>query len=170
MTVRTFCFRWISVLLMSITALVCHRAFADGATVEGIVRLPKTSAPAPVAARYQGGASETIAPPEPPAAVVYLEGNFGVPAAATNATVQLSQKNLQFSTSLLPVLAGTTVEFPNQDDIYHNVFSYSKTKRFDLGRYLKDEKPPAQKFDKPGVVKLYCEIHSHMRATILVLD
>jgi hypothetical protein len=62
------------------------------------------------------------------------------------------------------------VEFPNQDDIYHNVFSYSKAKRFDLGRYLKDEKPAAQRFDKAGVVKLYCEIHSHMRATILVLD
>ena len=62
------------------------------------------------------------------------------------------------------------VEFPNHDDLYHNVFSYSKTKRFDLGRYRKDEKPAAQLFDKPGVVKLNCEIHEHMRGIILVLD
>jgi hypothetical protein len=68
------------------------------------------------------------------------------------------------------VQTGTAVEFPNLDDSYHNVFSYSKTKRFDLGRYRKDEKPAAVVFDKAGVVKLYCEIHEHMRATILVLD
>ena len=62
------------------------------------------------------------------------------------------------------------MEFPNYDDDYHNVFSYSKTKRFDLGRYRKNEKPPGQVFEKVGVVKLYCEIHEHMRSTILVLD
>jgi len=61
-------------------------------------------------------------------------------------------------------------EFPNFDDEYHNVFSYSKSKRFDLGRYRKDEKPAVQVFDQPGVVRLRCEIHEHMRGTILVLD
>ena len=62
------------------------------------------------------------------------------------------------------------MSFPNDDDFYHNVFSYSKTKRFDLGRYRKTDRPPVEVFDKPGVVKLYCEIHHHMRGVILVLD
>jgi hypothetical protein len=65
---------------------------------------------------------------------------------------------------------GTPVKFPNGDDFYHNVFSYSKPKRFDLGRYRKDDRPPTQVFDRPGLVKLYCEIHQHMRGFILVLD
>ena len=76
-----------------------------------------------------------------------------------------------FSTTLLPIEVGTTVEFPNRDDTYHNVFSFSKPKRFDLGRYLPDEKPvPSQRFDEPGMVSLHCDIHEHMRAIILVLD
>jgi hypothetical protein len=101
---------------------------------------------------------------------VYLEGLF--PAKPTNALTPriLGQRNLQFAPALLPIQKGTVVEFPNYDDLYHNVFSYSKTKRFDLGRYRKDERPAAQLFDKPGVVKLNCEIHEHMRGIILVLD
>jgi hypothetical protein len=82
----------------------------------------------------------------------------------------MEQKCYQFAPALLAIQTGTPVEFPNMDDGYHNVFSYSKPKRFDLGRYRKDEKPPTLIFDKAGVVKLYCEIHQHMRGTILVLD
>jgi hypothetical protein len=82
----------------------------------------------------------------------------------------MEQKHFQFAPGILPIQKGTSVEFPNLDDAYHNVFSYSKAKRFDLGRYRKDEKPAALVFDKPGVAKLYCEIHEHMRGTILVLD
>jgi plastocyanin len=104
--------------------------------------------------------------------VVYLEGQF--PAAVTNTApprAELWQRGMQFRPALLPVRVGTRVAFPNGDDFYHNVFSYSKTKRFDLGRYRKeDAPPPVQVFDKPGVVKLYCEIHQHMRGVILVLD
>jgi hypothetical protein len=80
------------------------------------------------------------------------------------------QKDLTFVPSLLPVQAGTKVEFPNLDDTYHNIFSYSAAKRFDLGRYRADEKPvPSQVFDTPGLVTLHCDIHEHMRALILVL-
>lgn len=142
---------------------------ADGAVIEGKVTLAKpgkVETPGPL--RYQG---QTIQPgkPEATTAVVYLEGMFA--GAKTNRdTVQLGQKNLQFTAGLLPVQKGMRVEFPNFDDGYHNVFSYSKTKRFDLGRYRKDEKPAVQVFEEPGVVKLYCEIHQHMHSTILVLD
>ena len=77
---------------------------------------------------------------------------------------------MQCRPALLPVRVATAVAFPNDDGFYHNVFSYSKPKRFDLGRYRKDDPPPVQVFDKPGLVKLYCEIHQHMRGFILVLD
>jgi len=138
--------------------------------MEGKVSLPpqpRSTAPPP---RYAGQVGE-IAPADPPRAVVYLEGSF--PAWATNAppsTNEVRQHGMQFRPALLPVQVGTTVTFPNDDDFYHNVFSYSKVKRFDLGRYRKEDKPAAQTFDKPGVVQLYCDIHRHMRGAILVLD
>ena len=138
------------------------------AVIEGVVTLAAAPAAPPPGQRYQNPAGGAIPPPEPPAAIVYLEGQF--PAPATPPRVQLPQKNFRFVTEVLPVRKGTTIEFPNDDDFYHNVFSYSKPKRFDLGRYLKTEKPPGQLFDQPGVVRLYCEIHEHMRCTVLVLD
>src|SRR5207248_11305232 len=71
----------------------------------------------------------------------------------------------------LPIEVGTRVEFPNLDDTYHNIFSYSPTKRFDLGRYRPEERPiPSVVFDKPGLVTLRCDIHEHMRGLILVLS
>jgi polysaccharide lyase family 4-like protein len=68
---------------------------------------------------------------------------------------------------VLAITAGTTVEFPNNDRTYHNVFSYSKTARFDLGRYGKGHSK-SWRFDRPGVVRVFCDIHSHMSAFILV--
>ena len=139
-------------------------AFA-GATVEGKVKLPPARTAA-ASARYQ--TAVPAGPPDPPSAVVYLEGP-GLPAE-TNAVVEVRQKRYQFTPGLLPIQKGTTVRFPNLDDDYHNVFSLARTKRFDLGKYNKDEEPPSQKFDQPGVIKLFCDLHSHMRGTILVLE
>ena len=82
----------------------------------------------------------------------------------------MAQKNMAFAPDLVPVLVGSVVDFPNMDDTYHNVFSYSKIKRFDLGRYRKGEKPVTIVFDKPGVVTIHCDIHDSMRGTVLVLD
>lgn len=139
------------------------------ATIEGTVKIGDRP-PAPATPpRYQIKNDKAPVAPEAPAAVVYLDGTFSS-APATNAAVKLEQENFQFHPGLLPIRRGTTVEFPNKDDDYHNVFSYSKTKRFDLGRYRKDEKPASVVFDKAGVVKVYCEIHEHMRSTIVVLD
>lgn len=122
-------------------------------------------------ARYPGQVGE-IAPPEPPTAVVYLEGKFLTQVTnAPGPTKQVLQQGMQFHPALLAVQTNTAVAFPNADEFYHNVFSYSKPKRFDLGRYRKEDRPaPIVVFDKPGVVKLYCEIHQHMRGAILVLD
>jgi plastocyanin len=154
-------------LLIGVAWFAGAHSAAAQATVEGTVPLSARPVSAAINQRYQA-AGGVVATPEPPTAVVYLEGTF--PAPATNAMVYLGQTNLQFNLALLPVQKGTLVAFPNQDEVYHNVFSYSKTKRFDLGRYRRDDKPAVQKFETPGTVKLFCEIHEHMRATILVLD
>lgn len=102
--------------------------------------------------------------------VVYLEsdGLDQGPYPAPEKTPSLDQRNLQFHPQVLPVMVGTRVEFPNRDNLFHNVFSYSQAKDFDLGRYPKDDSRSVT-FDRPGVVRVYCDIHSHMSATILVL-
>jgi plastocyanin len=160
--------QWVGVVAVWSGLMVS--AQAQTATVEGMVTLPKPKTTAVPNDRY-GLKTGQVAPAPAAVAVVYLEGHF---AAATNAVttnrVQMAQKGFQFTQVVLPVQKGTYVEFPNLDEDYHNVFSYSKTKRFDLGRYRKDEKPAAVLFDQPGLVKLYCEIHEHMRANVLVLD
>lgn len=160
-----------TILIIAALLLAALVATAQGtASAEGTVMLPKAAGPAKLNARYNGQ-SGALAAPEPPTAVVFLEG-APLPAEDKSATnvVQVLQKGMQFGPGLLAVRKGTRVEFPNGDDFYHNVFSYSKAKRFDLGRFLKDEKPAAVTFDQPGVVKLYCEIHEHMRGTVVVLD
>ena len=81
----------------------------------------------------------------------------------------LNQKGLKFHPQVLPILVGTTVDFPNEDNLFHNVFSYSKPGEFDLGRYPMGDSRSVM-FDRTGVVRVYCDIHSDMNATILVLD
>jgi len=100
--------------------------------------------------------------------VVYLEtGPHGAFEETETAHVVLDQKNQAFSPYVLAVTVGTTVNFVNSDDTYHNVFSFSKPKRFDLGRYAKGQSRPVR-FDRPGVVRVFCDIHSHMSSFILV--
>ena len=138
--------------------------------IEGTVKLPPAKASSAAAsARYQIK-SGTIAAPDPPKAVVYLEGTFPPAKSGSLPPKEVKQKGCQFDPGLLAIQKGTEVTFPNNDDDYHHVFSYSKVKEFDLGRFRKDEKPAGVVFDKTGVVKVGCEIHEHMRAVILVLD
>lgn len=138
------------------------------ATIEGRVALPKGRATPVVNQRYEIVTKAGVLSTNPPVAVVYLEGTF--PKPVSQPVTQILQKDLTFIPSLLPVQLGTKVEFPNLDETYHNVFSFSPPKRFDLGRYRADERPvPAQTFDAPGLVTLRCDIHEHMRALILVL-
>ena len=105
---------------------------------------------------------------EQPTVVVYIEG-----ITATNlkpdSIVVLDQKNQMFVPHVLPILVGTTVRFLNSDEVYHNVFSLSRVKNFDLGRYARG-KYRSVRFMKPGVVKVYCDMHTSMNAFILVLE
>ena len=81
----------------------------------------------------------------------------------------MDQRNETFVPHLLAITAGTTVDFLNSDRIYHNVFSLSKAAKFDLGRYPTGQSK-AIRFDRPGIVRVFCEIHSHMNAFILVFS
>ncbi len=82
---------------------------------------------------------------------------------------RIEQRDESFLPHVLAVVAGSTVEFTNADPIYHNVFSLSKAASFDLGRYRRGASR-AVRFDRPGVVKVFCHIHSDMSAVVLVLD
>ncbi|HYJ04958.1 MAG TPA: carboxypeptidase regulatory-like domain-containing protein [Chthoniobacterales bacterium] len=157
-------------LLLTLCALLgCVPLAPAQATVEGRVELPKSRSAPVMTKRYEIVTKGGVLATSPPLAVVYLEGSFSKPGALP--TKEIVQKELTFIPALLPVQVGTKVEFPNlEEDIYHNIFSYSPAKRFDLGRYRPDEKPvPSQIFDVPGLVTLRCDIHEHMRALVLVL-
>lgn len=95
---------------------------------------------------------------------IFLEGDS--PVAGGSPRV-LEQKNRQFLPDLLVVPAGSTVSFPNLDAIFHNVFSLSKPKNFDLGNYPKGQTRTVV-FTKPGVVFVNCRLHPNMAASIVV--
>jgi plastocyanin len=102
--------------------------------------------------------------------VVYLDP---APRAAFDVRdeprARMDQRRETFVPHVLAIVAGTWVDFPNNDRTYHNVFSLSKPKSFDLGRYAAG-KSEAVKFDKPGIVRVFCDIHPHMSAFILVFS
>jgi plastocyanin len=100
--------------------------------------------------------------------VVYLES---APALAfpdiEPQRATMDQRNETFVPHVLAITVGTTVDFPNSDHTYHNVFSLRGPKRFDLGRYAAG-RVKSVRFDRPGIARVFCEIHSHMSAFILV--
>lgn len=87
--------------------------------------------------------------------------------AAMRATI--TQKDEAFVPRVVAITAGSTVEFPNFDPYFHNVFSLSRAASFDLGRYPRGDSR-ARKFSATGLVKVYCHLHSHMSASIMVFD
>ncbi len=99
--------------------------------------------------------------------VVYLTG-FVRPAPSRVAI--LAQKNKHFDPKILPIVTGQTIQFPNNDPIYHNVFSVSNLHPFDLGQYRSGDPPRSELFDKPGLVPVYCNIHPDMISYVVVLE
>lgn len=112
--------------------------------------------------------SMAVNPPVDRRSVVYLDP---APRAAFDsrdeAVARMDQRNKTFVPHVLAIVAGSTVDFPNSDRTYHNVFSLSKAKSFDLGRYAVG-RSKSVRFDRPGIVRVFCDIHSHMSAFILV--
>ena len=163
-------------LLAQSLLLVAHRAeLAAGAQSGGsggirgrlvLSRTPRSNERRPeVASPGAGGPRDR---PDLRVGVVYLEE---APRAAFDeprpARAVLDQRNERFVPHVLPVMVGTLVDFPNSDRTYHNVFSLSRSKRFDLGRYASG-RTKSVRMDRPGVVRVFCDIHSHMNAFILV--
>jgi plastocyanin len=102
--------------------------------------------------------------------VVYLESApRGAFETSEGGHAVMDQRNETFVPHVLAIMTGTTVDFPNSDKFYHNVFSLSKTRQFDLGRYAAGSSRPVR-FDRPGIVRVFCDIHSHMNAFILVFS
>jgi plastocyanin len=114
----------------------------------------------------------TISGRPAPDAVVSIEGlpsrnrKSQIESRKSNKAV-IDQKDLKFIPRVLPVLVGTTVEFPNHDKVFHNVYSASEAKKFDLGLYPSGETRSAT-FDKPGVIKILCNVHPNMEAYVVV--
>lgn len=122
-------------------------------------------------------------PPPPPSeglaaemrnVVLYLEAPRGKPIPAPDSLVHahlhgtVAQSDERFSPHVLPVMQGATVDFPNEDDVFHNVFSLSSARTFDLGRYPRGESKSVT-FSRAGTVQVFCHIHGDMSAIVLVL-
>ena len=99
--------------------------------------------------------------------VVWLEGGAVLPAAPTK--IVLDQRQLQFRPHVLAVRTGTQVEMPNSDRVFHNVFSFHDGKRFDLGLYPVGTSRTVT-FDRPGLSRIFCNIHPNMAAYVLAVD
>jgi plastocyanin len=98
---------------------------------------------------------------------VYVDGIRG--ASAHGHTLEIKQKDKQFSPQVAVVQRGTSVVFPNFDPVFHNVFSPSGKNTFDLGSYRAGDQPRSVVLTTPGVVEVFCNIHSRMNATVLVV-
>ena len=146
---------------------------AGTATLEGVVPVRPLKVATGAKEKYGARTTTVVDPPDPPTSVVWMVGSFppldskSVPIAKAPA---MDQRGFQFRPCVMAVQTGTPVSFPNKDPMYHSVFSYSAARKFDLGRYRAGEEPDAVVFDKPGTVSLFCEIHEHMRAHIVVVD
>lgn len=143
-------------------------AVRNGA-IRGRVELRRVSPPA----ERRPGVADLGAPPgrdlpDVLRSVVYLESApRGAFETSDGGHAVMDQRNETFVPHVLAITTGTTVDFPNSDKFYHNVFSLSKGTRFDLGRYAAGRSKPVR-FDRPGIVRVFCDIHSHMNAYILV--
>ena len=100
-------------------------------------------------------------------AVIWLSGPSSQPRAPVATEIGTSDK--EFSPHVLVVPVGSTVSFPNHDPFNHNVFSLSEENPFDLGLYGRDE-VRSMRFDRPGLVRVYCNVHAQMSALVLVRD
>ena len=134
------------ILLFVTTILLLSTAKTQGAELQGTAALVGKSAARNI--------------------VVALEGEH---KASPLTKVTIDQRDKMFSPHISVVTVGTTVDFPNNDTIYHNVFAYYNAKKFDLGMYPRGATKRVT-FDKPGVVAILCNVHSEMSAYIYIAN
>lgn len=101
--------------------------------------------------------------------LVYLTDHPNLPAAPPpSENPVMNQIDLEIVPDFLAVPVGTTIDFPNSDEVYHNLFSVSSPARFDLGRYSQGKIKDVT-FREPGEVRIFCDIHPHMSAIVMVM-
>jgi len=165
--------------LSILIAIVALAASAQAQSITGTIRIEKKLTKrrvTPSVSIYQRGAAVELgrdAKEDPleferSRVVIYLDGPGPASVdSASSATLKMQQLDRRFTPDLLVVPAGSTVSFPNMDPIFHNIFSLSKPKTFDLGSYDKG-KTREVVFPKPGIVDVYCHLHPNMAATVVV--
>ena len=140
-------------------------------TIRGSVTLTEMRG-APLATTAYGRRSVAPRPaprgPETRHVVVFLTGT-PAEGAVPAMRARIAQRNEQFDPQVAAVTTGSTIDFPNADPYFHNVFSLSSAATFNLGRFRAGESRSRQ-FTKPGIVKVFCQIHAQMNASIVVLD
>jgi plastocyanin len=161
----------VALVLVAFTlAAASGRAAQAGAVVRGRVEIG-----IPISTKRPASAYPTRVIPAPVRAPVSEVSNVVVylkdaPSRAMRPVhAEIRQRNETFLPRVVAVPVGSDVDFPNDDPIYHNVFSLSRAKTFNLGRYPRG-RSKSVRFDKAGVVKVFCDIHSHMSATVMVFD
>jgi plastocyanin len=166
-------------LLKTILLIFAFAATTQAGDIQGTLQIERKLTKrkvTPTAGLYQRGVSVELgddAVKDPLAwershVVVYIEGDLRSAATSTTAaTASIEQKDRQFFPDLVTIPAGSSVSFPNFDPIFHNVFSLSKPKSFDLGNYPKGQSKSVM-FPKAGTVFVYCHLHPNMSATIVV--
>jgi plastocyanin len=146
------------------------RVAADEPAVKAAPR-PKAPArpraPAPAAQEVGTVRGKVSVPEGEPIAYVYVENVFAPPVRGK--TVMIDQRNKTFVPGWAVIRRGTTIAFPNHDNIYHNVFSHAAGNAFDLGLYNSAEKAKTHSFQAAGNVDIYCNIHPNMAASVLVV-
>ena len=158
------------VATVSATSVVTSAGTPATGRIEGSVRLV-----APPSDPIQSGAYPSRRVSRPPhraseiANVVVFVKDGPRAAALSTRRAQMRQENEGFVPRLVAITRGSTVEFPNADPFFHNVFSLSRGATFDLGRFPRGESR-ARAFSRPGLVKVYCHLHSQMSASIMVFD
>ena len=160
-------------LLATLTISVLAAAFAHAGTITGTVQAQGKAGAGQDAAggKYDSHKykfAERINYAELRDFVVYIDG-VTAPKLAQPQIKTITQKGVTFIPRVMPVMVGTIVEWPNQDEIFHNVFSISEAKQFDLDLYKSPEIKRVP-FEKPGRVDVFCSIHTTMSCVILVLE
>lgn len=149
-----------------VLALLAWPAPIEAGTIEGRVILAEQRSRLTRVAYTAGGVARRV---EPLPAVVMLTGRISGAGNSSGAAVRVVQRDTTFRPGIVIVPQGATVAFPNEDPFFHNVFSYSRPRRFDLGRYPRGE-TKSVRFESAGIVKIFCEIHSWMRGAVVVAE
>jgi plastocyanin len=159
------------VISASLSFTVSHGQARTGSIVGRVkltVRMRGIPIPSPMYPTRTVGRQGTAPLPEIKNVVVYLK-DVGFRGDVPAMPAELRQRDETFLPHVVAISKGSSVDFPNEDAFFHNVFSLSGAGTFDLGRYPQNQ-VKTWRFTKAGLVKVYCHIHSHMSASILVLD